>query len=166
MIEETTEEPTDWDTAPLKQEQFGFDAAAVEDFLATSSHCFWARLAKDGRPIGTYGGCAYHDGELYLVSNVFRKAYAAIKRDPRITVVLSKHDIGQVTIIGRAEPIDDYEMVRRFFLRYAPKNSIVKSGQWTVDEFMAIACTRNRRLIRVVRDRVLSLDMSKLSRSD
>lgn len=161
-----SEKPTSWDTATTTPEKFGFSPEAIEEFIATSPYCFWARLRKDGHPVGVYCGCAYENGDLYLISNVYRHAYAAVKRDPRITVVLAKNDIGEVTIIGRGEPIDDYDLVRKFFLRIAPRNPRVKSGEWTVDQFMKMACSNNRRLIRVIRERVLSLDLAKLPWSD
>ena len=161
-----SETATSWDTATTDMEKFGFDAAAIEEFIATSAFCFWARLRKDGHPVGVYCGCAVDNGDLYLISNVYRHAYAAIKRDPRITVVLAKHEIGEVTIIGRGEPVDDYELVRKFFLRLAPNAQWVREGKMTVDQFMKISCSTSRRLIRVVREKVLSLDMSKLPLSD
>jgi hypothetical protein len=155
---------TSWDR--YTPEQYGFDPHVIEEFIATSQHCFMARLRQDGHPVGAYYGCSHEDGESYVVTNVFRKAYAAIKRDPRITVVFAKHDIGEVSIIGRGEIIDDYDLVRGFFLRRAHTNARVASGEWTTEQFMKMACSTNRRLIRVIREKVFSLDMSKLPWSD
>ena len=100
MADEPTssDEPTSWDL--YTSEKFGFDPDATEEFIATSQHCFMARLRTDGHPVGAYYGCSYEDGEIYVVSNVYRKAYAAIKRDPRITVVFAKHDIGKADSVG------------------------------------------------------------------
>jgi uncharacterized pyridoxamine 5'-phosphate oxidase family protein len=158
------DEATSWDHHSA--DAYGFDPDALEEFIATSTHCFMARLRKDGHPVGAYYGCAYDEGDIYVVSNVFRKAYEAIKRDDRITVVFAKHNIGEVSIIGRGEIIDDYELVRKFFLKMAPNNFRVVSGDWTVDQFMKMACTKNRRLIKVHRERVFSAEMAKLPFSD
>ena len=157
-------EPTSWDMST--PENYGFDPEATEEFIATSGHCFMARLRKDGHPVGAYYGAAYDDGVAYVVSNVYREAYKAIKRDPRITVVYAKHDIGEVTIIGHGEIIDDYELIRELFLRRAHTNARVAAGEWTVEQFMNMACTPNRRLVKVHREKVFSLDMAKLPYSD
>jgi uncharacterized pyridoxamine 5'-phosphate oxidase family protein len=162
--ERMTDDATSWDknTPGL----FDFDPDVLEEFIATSDYCFMARLRRDGHPVGVYNACSHENGETYVITNVYRQAYAAIKRDPRITVVFAKHDIGEVTIIGRGEIVDDYDLVRAFFLRRAPENTRVKSGEWTIDQFMAMACSKNRRLIRVIREKVFSIDMSKLPWSD
>jgi hypothetical protein len=73
---------------------------------------------------------------------------------------------GEVSIIGRGEIIDDYDLVHSFFLRRAHTNARVASGEWTTEQFMKMACSTNRRLIRVVREKVFSLDMTKLPWSD
>jgi hypothetical protein len=159
-----SDEETAWDNSSTGQ--YGFDPDAVEEFIASSTHCFMARLRRDGQPVGVYNACSHQDGETYVITNVFRQAYAAIKRDPRITVVFAKHDIGEVTIIGRGEIIDDYDLVHAFFVRRAHQNARVASGEWTVEQFMKMACSKNRRLIRVVREKVFSLEMAKLPWSD
>ena len=158
------DKPTSWDK--FTPGQYDFDPDAVEEFIASSTHCFMARLRRDGHPVGVYNACSHENGETYVITNVFREAYTAIKRDPRITVVFAKHDIGEVTIIGRGEIIDDYDLVRSFFSRRAPENARVASGEWTVEQFMKMACSKNRRLIRVIREKVFSLDMAKLPWSD
>jgi uncharacterized pyridoxamine 5'-phosphate oxidase family protein len=155
-----SDEETAWDNSSAGQ--YGFDPDALEAFIATSDYCFMARLRRDGHPVGVYNACSHENGETYVISNVFRQAYSAIKHDPRITVVFSKHNLGEVTIIGRGELVDDYELVHSFFLRRAHQNARVESGEWTVDQFMQMACSKNRRLIRVVREKVFSLDMAKL----
>jgi uncharacterized pyridoxamine 5'-phosphate oxidase family protein len=164
MDHETDDESTSWDR--FTPEEYGFDPDDLEEFIRTSQYCFMARLRQDGHPVGAYYGVDHENGESYVITNTFRKAYAAIKRDPRITVVFAKPDLGEVTIIGHGEIIDDYVLVRAFFTRKAPLNARVRSGEWTEEQFMKMACSKNRRLIRVVREKVFSLEMAKLPWSD
>src|SRR5260370_29637200 len=55
---------------------------------------------------------------------------------------LAKHDIGEVSIIGRGEIIDDYDLVHSFFLRRAHTNARVASGEWTTDKLMKMEIGR------------------------
>ena len=156
--------PTSWDL--YTPEKYGFDADQLERFVTSSEYCFMARLRRDGHPIGAYYGVFHKAGQSFVTTNVFRKAYEAVKRDPRITVVFAKHNVGEVTIIGRGEIVDDRPLTEQFFLEKAPTNFRVASGEWTVEQFMRTACSENRRLIRVVAERIVSSDLMKLPLND
>ena len=156
----TTAATPGWDL--YTPEEYGFDPDELREVVESSGYCFMARLRRDGHPVGAYYGAYHKDGFVYIPTNVYRQAYKAIKRDPRISVVFAKHDVGEVTIIGHGEIIDDRELVESFFRERAPRNARVASGEWTVEQFMRFACSENRKLIKVIPQRVISIDMRKL----
>lgn len=149
---------TGWDSL----EGFAFDADRILDFIASAPTCVFIRLRADGHPVGTVVGHRVIDGQIYTSTNVFRAAYKSILRDPRCSAVFDNPGQGMVTVIGRAEIVDDPEFIRRSYRGRGERHYLVTSGRMTAEEYERNACTPNRRLIHVIPEKFISHDMSKL----
>lgn len=154
------EKRSDWDTVG----EFAIEDDELLPFIAQAPTCVLTRLRSDGHPIGAVYGFGVVDGEVYVTSNVHRAAYRALQRDPRVSVVFDTPDVGMVTLIGEVEIIDDWDFIQEFYRRKAPSFFRVRSGEWTEDDYLRMACTKNRRLLRVEVEKTFSLDLRKLNR--
>jgi hypothetical protein len=122
----------------------------------------FVRLRKDGHPVGAVVASRVMDGEVYTCTNLFRAAYWNILNDDRCSVVFN-HPDASVTIIGRAEIVDDPDMVERFFQRPQARNTPVHGGKVSNEQFLEWATSPNRRLFHIVPEKFFSTDMRALS---
>jgi general stress protein 26 len=132
------------------------------DVIDNADTCVFVRLRGDGHPVGAVVGHAVLDGQIYTLTNLFRAAYRSVQRDDRVCAVFDRPQIASVTVIGRSEIIDDPAMVDRFFTSRAPRSWLVQTGKMTVDEFLGVANTSNRRLIRIHPEKFFSSDQRTL----
>ena len=149
---------TGWDSL----DGFAFDPDRILDFIASAPTCVFIRLRADGHPIGTVVGHRVIDGQIYTSTNVNRAAYKAILRDPRCCAVFDSAGQGMVSVIGRAEIVDDPEFIRRSYRGRGERHYLVTSGRMTAEEYERNACTPNRRLVHIVPEKFISHDMAKL----
>jgi general stress protein 26 len=149
---------TEWDTPYT----YGYGPEEVLDAIAASPSCIFVRLRKDGHPIGAVVGFRVVDGEIYTITNTFRDGYRAVLRDPRVCVTFDNPGIGGITVIGRAEPVEDMDFIRRAYRQGAEQHYFVTSGRQTVEQYLRMAVTPNRRLLHIIPEKILSLDLKKL----
>jgi general stress protein 26 len=149
---------TEWDTPYT----YGYSAEELLAAIAASPSCVFIRTRKDGHPIGAVVGFRVVDGEIYTITNTFRDGYRAVLRDPRVSVVFDNPGVGGITVIGRAEVVDDRDFIERAYRQGAENHYLVTSGRQTVAQYLQMAVTPNRRLLHIVREKVLSLDLRKL----
>jgi Pyridoxamine 5'-phosphate oxidase len=152
---------TGWDTL------HGYELPddAVLDFIRSCPTCVLVRNRKDGHPIGHVVGHGVVDGEIYTVTNTFRATHAALLRDPRCSVVFDTPEVGTVTVIGRAEIVDEDQVIlKRLLADTAPEAEIVKSGSVSLEKFMEMMVTSNRRLVHVIPEKFISLDLRRIAK--
>jgi hypothetical protein len=150
-----------WDSRE-KNKQFEMTRAQMLDIIDEAHTCVFVRHTKDGRPVGFVVGGAAVDGEIYTVTNVLRLAIPAIEADPRCSVVFDVPGVGSVTIIGRAEVVEDHDVIRKWFEYMSAKASLVKAGRFTPDEWMERAYTPNRRLFHIIPEKWVGSDLLAL----
>jgi len=147
-----------WDNRPR-------DSMSMEDMLYVIDNnrtCVFNRLRSDGHPIGAVVGGGLIDRGIYVSTNLFRAAYKNVLRDNRVSVVFDIPDMASVTVIGRAEIVDDMALVKRFFELRGLHAWQVSSGRMTMDAYMRLAFTPNRRLFRILPEKFFSSDMRTL----
>jgi general stress protein 26 len=149
---------TEWDTPYT----YGYNEEELLAAVAASPSCVFIRNRKDGHPIGAVVGFRVVDGEIYTITNTFRDGYRAVLRDPRVCVVFDNPGVGGITVIGRAEVVDDPDFIERAYRQGAENHYFVTSGRQTVEQYIRMAVTPNRRLLHIVREKVLSLDLLRL----
>ena len=156
-----------------KQEAQGWDNLAGTEILpddilpfiesCEDKTCVLIRTRKDGHPIGAVVGYGVQDGEIYLVTDLYRAAHSALRRDPRCSAVFDDPQRGSVTVIARAELIDDLDFIRQFFWdRSALSAQLRTGGQMTAEEFFNMSFTPNRRLIHIIPEKYITIDLTKL----
>jgi hypothetical protein len=157
MAEELVERSS-WDNRP--RDAMSHDE--MIEIIADARTAVFVRLRGDGHPVGAVVGSAVVDGEIYTITNLFRAAYKNVQRDARCCAVFDIPDVASVTVIGHAEIVEDPRMLQRVFESRASRNALVKRGQLTEEDFMALANTPNRRLFRIVPERFFSSDQRTL----
>jgi Pyridoxamine 5'-phosphate oxidase len=149
---------TEWDT-PYG---YDFDDEELLDFIDAAPTCVIVRNRPNGHPVGYVVGHHVMDGQIYTMSNAFRATYRALQADPRCTAVFDNHTIGSVTVIGRAELIDDQALIGRYFDEKFGKHPLVLQGTMSAEKFKEMAFTPNRRLVHIIPEKISSLDLRKL----
>ena len=152
-------EHTSWDNRPRD----AMTRAAMLHVIDNASTCVFVRLRGDGHPIGAVVGGGVLDGEIYTITNLFRAAYKNVLRDARCCAVFDQPEVASVTVIGRGEIVDDPVKVEAFFRSRASRMWLVREGKLSIDEFMALASTPNRRLVHIVPERFFSSDLRTLA---
>lgn len=150
-----------WDSRK-RNRQFEMTREQMFNIIDEAHTCVFVRHTKDGRPVGFVVGGAAVDGEIYTVTNVLRLAIPAIKADPRCSVVFDVPGVGSVTIIGRAEVVEDHDVIRKWFEYMSTKASLVKAGSFTPEEWMERAYTPNRRLFHIIPEQWIGSDLLAL----
>ena len=150
---------TEWDT-PYG---YGFPDDEVLEFIRTCPTCVIVRTRKDGHPVGYVVGHGVIDGEIYTITNTFRATHRELLRDPRCSAVFDNHKIGSVTVIGRAEIVDeDQAILRRIQEDKLERTPLVSEGMMSREKFLELAVTANRRLVHIIPEKFSSLDLRRL----
>ena len=141
---------------------YGFRDDELIAAIRSSSTCVFIRNRSDGHPVGAVVGFRVIGDEIYTITNVLRAGYRSVRRDPRVCVVFDNPGHGAITIIGRAEIVEDMEFIRNAYRQGAAEHYLVKQGRLTTEQYLEMALTQNRRLLHIVQEKVFSLDLSKL----
>ena len=99
---------------------YPFNEASREDLLNQARECTFNWSTKDGWPVGVIHAFVWRNGSGWITCGVHRHRVAAIKRDPRCSVVVSGVSApngpnGAITFKGRAS----------FMTTRKPKNGFI-----------------------------------------
>jgi general stress protein 26 len=100
------------------------DPDVQEKLLATQVECVFNWATRDGWPMGVIMSCLWKNGRMWLTSGANRHRIAAIRRDPRCSVVVTSTgtELGPgktVTIKGRCVVHEDRETQQWFYPAFA-----------------------------------------------
>jgi general stress protein 26 len=100
------------------------DADVKEKLLSTQIECVFNWATREGWPMGVIMSCLWHDGRMWLTAGAQRHRVAAIRRDPRCSIVVTSTgtELGPgktVTIKGRCVVHEDEETKRWFYPAFA-----------------------------------------------
>jgi hypothetical protein len=109
---------------PLDEEQ-------LESLLTNARECALNWSTRDGWPVGVIHAYVWKDGRFWITCAVHRHRVAAIRRDPRVSVIVSSAACppdsgapgGQATAKGRCIIHDDQETKDWFYPALARKTS-------------------------------------------
>ena len=109
---------------PLDEEQ-------LESLLVNARECALNWSTQDGWPVGVIHAYVWHEGRFWITCAVHRHRVAAIRRDPRVSVIVSSAACdpdsgapgGQATAKGRCIIHDDRETKDWFYPALANKIS-------------------------------------------
>jgi general stress protein 26 len=99
---------------------YGLDDDKREELLRTAGECVFNGSTKDGWPVGVIMSSLCRDGKFWLTAGAHRHRIAAIRRDPRVSVVVTSTGtkLGPsktITAKGRVRVRDDAETKAWFY---------------------------------------------------
>lgn len=68
---------------------YPLDEADREKLLAEARECVFNWSTRDGWPVGVVMSCLWRDGRLWLTSGAHRHRISAVRRDPRVSFVVT-----------------------------------------------------------------------------
>lgn len=156
---------------------YPFNEEKREELLSKAGECVFNWSTKDGWPVGVVHAFVWRNGRGWITCGAHRHRVAAIRRDPRCSVVVSgvaapNGPNGAITFKGRAIIHDDEETKRWFYpaLAYGPYTRAGREGEMTAAEkAQAEAFVRRldsplRVVIEIVPEKWIMLDSDKMAR--
>ncbi|MEM1250557.1 MAG: PPOX class F420-dependent oxidoreductase [Acidobacteriota bacterium] len=145
-----------------RRDQIRMTEAEIEEFLGTEKTLMVATNGKDGVPHLVPMWFAYDDGAVVFHTFTKSQKIKNLERDPRLSVLAESGDsydqLRGVSIQGKAELIDGEE-------KFAHVVKVIRRYQDLPEEALEPAARQvaaKRTVVRVVPDKVMSWDHSKL----
>jgi len=76
---------------------YGLDAAAEAELLARQTECTFIWSNSAGHPVGVIMNYVFTDGRFWLTASAQRARVTAVRRDPRVSVVVTSRGSGITT---------------------------------------------------------------------
>jgi hypothetical protein len=145
--------------------EYGLDDDLLEEILRKQIECTFIWGPKDHWAVGVLMTYIWKDGRFWVSATSQRKRIAAIKRDPRVSVVVSSHgtDLGPakgITAKGRAIVHEDRETLDWFLPACAAIN--IPTAGPLQDAFAKMMDTEKRVVIEIVPEKWITFDATKM----
>jgi hypothetical protein len=136
-----------------------------EEILRKQIECTFIWGPKTGWPVGVLMTYVWRDGRFWVTATSQRKRIRAIKRDPRVSVVVSSHgtDLGPakgITAKGRAIIHEDDETKAWFYPLCAAANVPVEGK--LRNAFEQMLHSERRLVIEIVPEKWITFDAGKM----
>jgi len=146
--------------------EFTLDDERRLELLRVQTECSFVWSTRDGWPVGVTMSFLWRDGRVWLTSSSQRKRIAAVRRDPRVSVIVSSAGTPMgpgktVTLKGRVVLHED-EATKRWFLP-ALAEAIFPESQRRRDGFARVLDSPRRVVLEVVPTAEISHDIDKLA---
>ena len=143
---------------------YPMDPDVQEQLLSIQIECVFNWSTKEGWPMGVIMSCYWSDGRMWMTASANRHRVAAIRRDPRCSLVVTstgtKLGAGKsVTMKGRCIVHDDRETKEWFYPRFA---SHLNPDPAAADEFRQRLDSPLRVVLEVVPEKFISYDGVKM----
>jgi hypothetical protein len=108
---------------------YPFSEEQIDQLMSTAFECALNWTTQDGWPVGVMHVFVWHEGRVWLSFMSHRHRAAAIRRDPRVSVIVSSQSAspdgpqGQATMKGRAIFHDDEETLHWHYRMMGEKMS-------------------------------------------
>ena len=154
---------------------YPFSEAQREELLSKARECVFNWVTKDGWPIGVVHAFVWKNGSGWITCGAHRHRVAAIRRDPRCSLVVSgiaapDGPNGAITIKGRAIIHED-EATKRWFYPALAMGPYGRAGGEMTAELEARAHAFEERLdsplrviIEIVPEKWITLDSDKMAK--
>jgi len=148
---------------------YPFSEAQIDKLMTLAPECVLNWTTKDGWPVGVVHSFVWDKGHVWITFAAHRHRAAAIKRDPRVSVVVSGAPSrnpdcprGQATIKGTAVFHED-EAIKKDFYRKLSKKGFPdnKAGE---DDFYSLLDSPLRTVLEVTPVKWITFDADKSSR--
>ncbi len=132
---------------------YGLDAEREAELIAQQNEMTFCWTTKDGSPMAVIMSYFEDGGKFWMTASGQRKRIPAIRRDPRVVVVITspgtKLGSGKtVTYKGTARVLDDDE-TKQWFYPLLAERLMGRRGQERVDEFAKMLDSPRRVIIEV-----------------
>ncbi|MFM7119805.1 MAG: hypothetical protein ACKOBM_01460 [Gammaproteobacteria bacterium] len=145
-----------------------------EELLRKARECVFNWTTKDGWAVGVVHAFVWHEGRAWITCGSHRHRVAALRRDPRCSVVVSgiaapDGPNGAITIKGRAIIRNDEETKRWFYPALARGPYGRNGGEMTPEAeaaakaFEARLDSPLRVIIEIVPEKFIELDSDKMA---
>ena len=152
---------------------YPFSEEKREELLTKAREAVFNWTTRDGWAVGVVHGFVWHEGRGWITCGVHRHRVAAIKRDPRCSLVVSgiaapDGPNGAITIKGRAIIHDDEETKKWFYPALARGPYGAGGGKLTAeqeaaaDDFVRRLDSPLRVIIEIVPEKWITLDSDKM----
>lgn len=146
---------------PLSEEQ-------IDQLMARGWECALNWTTQDGWPVGVMHVFVWHEGRVWLNFMSHRHRAAAIRRDPRVSVIVSSSSAaqgspqGQATMKGRVVFHDDDETKHWHYRMLAEKNC--PGDKVAQDALIESLDSPLRTVLEIVPEKWITFDLDKLRR--
>jgi general stress protein 26 len=132
---------------------YGLDPDREADLIEQQNECSFVWVTQDGSPMAVIMSYLQRDGKFWMTASGQRKRIPAIRRDPRVAIVISspgtKLGGGKtVTYKGTARVLDDDETKAWFYPALAER-LMSRWGQERVDEFAHMLDSPRRVIVEI-----------------
>jgi general stress protein 26 len=144
---------------------FGLDPDQEDRLLREQTECTICWTTRDGSPMAVIMTYHFHRNRFWLSCSTFRKRVAAIRRDPRVVIVVSSAgtdlpSMQTVTYKGRAT-LHETDDVKQWFYRIQAERVVGQYGESEVAAYISRLDTPNRVIIEVEPGTRVSFDAAK-----
>lgn len=103
---------------------YGLDPELQEQLLSTQRECVFNWCTRDEWPMGVIMSCLWRDGRMWLTAGAHRHRIAAVKRNPKVSVVVTSSgtELGPgktVTIKGTCQIHEDQATKEWFYPEFS-----------------------------------------------
>lgn len=153
---------------PNQASGFPFSEAQIDELMSTASECALNWTTKDGWAVGVMHVFVWHEGKVWLNFMGHRHRAAAIRRDPRVSVIVSSQSApsgapqGQATLKGRVKFHDDDEEVRQWHYRTLAEK-MCGGNKAAEDALVAKVTNPIRTVLEITPEKWITFDMAKMN---
>ena len=145
---------------------YHLDADVQEKLLATHAECVFNWATKDGWPMGVIMSYIWKDGRFWLTAGANRHRISAVRRDPRVSVVVTstgtKLGPGRtVTAKGRCIIHEDQETKDWFYPAFS--THLNRATPDNTESFQKMLDSPIRVVLEVVPEKFITYDGTKMA---
>jgi len=145
---------------------YGLDPERREELLRAAAECVFNWSTKDGWPVGVIMSFVWRDGKFWLTAGGHRHRIEAIRRDPRVSIVVTSTGtkLGPsktITVKGRARVREDAETKKWFYPALA--DMIQRGDAAAAQRFAEFLDSPLRVILEVTPEKWITYDGEKMA---
>ncbi len=146
---------------------YRLDPDVQQELLSTARECVFNWCTRDQWPMGVIMSCLWHDGRMWLTAGAHRHRIAAVRRNPRVSVVLTStgtHLGGAktITIKGRCTVHEDAETRAWFYPAFS--RHLHPNDEKGARAFEQLLDSPLRVVLEVVPEKLITYDGVKMAK--
>lgn len=143
---------------------YGLDPEDQEALLRENLECTFLWATKDGWPLGVIMSYLWKDGRVWLTAGAHRHRISAVRRDPRVSVVVTSTGLAMgggrsITLKGRCIVHEDAETKEWFYPAFSAH---LYKDPARAEEFCKFLDSPLRVVLEVVPEKFITYDGHKM----